>query len=71
MTTAVRFTPQSRIRDVLVAEPERGREVLFRHGYDVGEGFVDVLSQYQMLEMAHRTGRLRDLDGLLEALNSR
>ena len=70
MTTALRFTPRSRIRDVLQAEPERGAEMLFRHGYDLGEGFVDVLSQYQTLEMAHRTGRLRDLDGLLAALNS-
>lgn len=70
MTTAARFTPRSRIRDVLVAEPERGREQLYRHGYDVGEGFVDVLSQYQTLEMAHRTGHLRDLDQLLAALNT-
>ena len=70
MTTAIRFTPQSRIRDVLTADPEGGRDLLFRHGYDVGEGFVDVLSQYQTLEMSHRTGRLRDLDQLLAALNS-
>lgn len=70
MTTAVRFTPNSRIRDVLEAEPERGAELLYRHGYDLGEGFVDVLSQYQTLETAHRTGRLRDLDELLTELNS-
>ena len=49
---------------------ERGREVLLRHGYDVGEGFVDVLSQYQTLETAARAGRLRDLDGLLRKLNA-
>ena len=49
---------------------ERGQEVLLRHGYDVGEGFVDVLSQYQTLETAARAGRLRDLDGLLRKLNA-
>ena len=48
---------------------ERGRDALFRHGYDVGDGFVDVLSQYQTLEHAARSDRLRDLPGLLEALN--
>jgi hypothetical protein len=36
----------------------------------VGGGFVDVLSQYQTLEHAARTERLRDLDGLLRELNS-
>jgi hypothetical protein len=49
---------------------DRGRELLLKHGYDVGEGFVDVLSQYQTLEHAARTERLRDLDGLLKELNS-
>ena len=49
---------------------DRGREALFRHGYDVGEGFVDVLSQYQTLETAARADRLRDLDGLLRELNA-
>ena len=46
-----------------------GREALRRHGYDLGEGFVDILSQYQSLEHAARTERLRDLDGLLKELN--
>jgi hypothetical protein len=36
----------------------------------VGDGFVDVLSQYQSLEEAHRAGRLRDLSELLKGLNS-
>ena len=49
---------------------DRGRQLLFEHGYDVGEGFVDVLSQYQSLEEAHRAGRLRDLPALLEALRA-
>ena len=58
----------SRIRDVLAAGPD-GRELLFRHGYNLGEGFVDSLSQYQSLQDAHREGRLRDLDGLLAKVN--
>lgn len=58
----------SRIRDVLAAGPD-GRDLLFRHGYNLGEGFVDGLSQYQTLEDAHREGRLRDLDGLLAKVN--
>ena len=49
---------------------ERGRDLLRRHGYDVGEGFVDVLSQYQTLEHAARTERLRDLQSLVAELNS-
>ncbi len=49
---------------------DMGRDLLRRHGYDVGEGFVDVLSQYQTLEHAARSERLRDLKGLLAALNS-
>ena len=64
------FTPQSKIRDVLARLADRGRELLFEHGYDVGEGFVDVLSQYQTLQHAAETERLRDLDGLLAELNS-
>ena len=60
--------PQTRIRDVLEAEPERGRDLLFRHGFDVGEGFVDSLSQWQTLETAARAGRIRDLDKLLQEL---
>jgi len=64
------FTPQSKIRDVLARLADRGRELLFEHGYDVGEGFVDVLSQYQTLQHAAETERLRDLEGLLAELNS-
>jgi len=64
-----RFTPDSRIRDVVAALGEAGTQALRSHGYELGEGFVDVLSQYQSLEDAERTDRLRDLDGLLVALN--
>ena len=64
------FGPQSKVREVVATLGDRGRELLKRHGYDVGEGFVDVLSQYQTLEHASRTERLRDLDGLLKELNS-
>ena len=64
------FGPDSKIRDVLAGLGERGREVLRKHGYDVGEGFVDVLSQYQTLEHAWRTERLRDLKTLVAELNS-
>lgn len=63
------LTPESKIRDVIEEFGDRGREVLRKHGYELGEGFVDVLSQYQTLEHAARTERLRDLDGLLEELN--
>jgi hypothetical protein len=63
------FTPGSRIHDV-VASGDRGLELLRKHGYDVGEGFVDVLSQYQTLETAYRVERLRDLTGLLAELNN-
>ena len=59
----------SRIRDVLQARPD-GRELLFRHGYSLGEGFVDILSQYQTLEHAARTERLRDLKTLVAELNT-
>jgi hypothetical protein len=65
-----RFTPLSKVREVVAALGDRGRELLRRHGYDLGEGFVDVLSQYQTLEHAARTERLRDLDGLLKELNT-
>jgi hypothetical protein len=44
--------------------------LLRKHGYDVGEGFVDVLSQYQTLEHAWRTERVRDLKTLVAELNS-
>ena len=64
------FTPQSKVREVLTALGDRGHDLLFKHGYDVGEGFVDVLSQYQTLEHAYRGERLRDLSGLLTELNS-
>lgn len=66
----VALTPQSKIRDVLKTLGDKGQEVLLKHGYDVGEGFVDVLSQYQTLQHAAETERLRDLDGLLEYVNS-
>ena len=68
--TAAAFGPQTKIREVIDALGDRGRELLRKHGYDVGEGFVDVLSQYQTLEHAARTERLRDLDGLLKELRS-
>ena len=64
------LTPQSKIRDVLNHLGDKGREVLLKHGYDVGEGFVDVLSQYQTLQHAAETERLRDLDALLDYVNS-
>jgi hypothetical protein len=64
------FGPQSKVREVVEALGGQGRELLRKHGYDLGEGFVDVLSQYQTLEHAARTERLRDLDGLLKELNS-
>ena len=64
------FGPQSKVRDVLATLGDKGRALLRRHGYDVGEGFVDVLSQYQTLEHASRTERLRDLKTLLRELNS-
>jgi hypothetical protein len=65
-----RFGPESKIRDVLDRLGDRGTDLLRKHGYDTGEGFVDVLSQYQTLEHAWLTERLRDLDGLLAELNS-
>jgi hypothetical protein len=64
------FGPETKVRDVLATLGARGRELLRKHGYDVGEGFVDVLSQYQTLEHAARTERLRDLEGLLAELRS-
>jgi len=63
------FGPQTKIREVVATLGDRGREALLKHGYDIGEGFVDVLSQYQTLEHASRQERLRDLDGLLRELN--
>ncbi|HYT13765.1 MAG TPA: hypothetical protein VEL12_13355 [Candidatus Nitrosopolaris sp.] len=65
-----KFTSQSKVRDVLTSLGDQGQELLWKHGYDVGEGFVDVLSQYQTLQHAAETERLRDLDRLLAELNS-
>ena len=64
-----RFGPQTKIRQVVDALGDPGREALRKHGYDLGEGFVDVLSQYQTLAHAAQTERVRDLDGLLQELN--
>ena len=64
------FGPQTKVREVVETLGDRGREALLKHGYDVGEGFVDVLSQYQTLEHAARQERIRDLRGLLRELNS-
>jgi len=64
------FGPQTKIREVVNTLGDTGSELLNKHGYDLGEGFVDVLSQYQTLEHAARTERLRDLDGLLRELNA-
>lgn len=64
------FGPHSKVREVVETLGDSGRELLKKHGYDLGEGFVDVLSQYQTLEHAARTERLRDLDGLLQELNA-
>jgi len=64
------FGPDSKVREVLTRLGDRGRDLLKRHGYDVGEGFADGLSQYQTLEHAARTDRLRDLNRLLKELNS-
>jgi hypothetical protein len=64
------FTAGSKITDVVGRLGDRGRDLLRQHGYDLGDGFVDVLSQYQTLEHAYRGERLRDLKGLLSELNS-
>ena len=64
------FGPESKVREVLARLGDNGRELLRRHGYEVGEGFVDVLSQYQTLEHAARTERLRDLKALVAELNT-
>ena len=64
------FSPDSTIREV-VEEVASGRQLLYEHGYDLGAGFVDTLSQFQTLEQAFRNGRLRDLGPLLEELNNR
>lgn len=62
------FTEDSTIGEVISRHPD-GRGLLYEHGYDVGDGFVDVLSQSQTLISAERWGRLRDLAGLLARLN--
>jgi hypothetical protein len=63
------FNEESTIRRVLLEHPEGGR-LLYKHGYEVGEGFVDSLSQHQSLLTAARGGRLRDLPELIEILNT-
>lgn len=63
------FTPESRIIDVVQKAPA-GRDLLYRHGYRLGEGFVDALSQMQTLEEAETLGRLRSLPELLAELNA-
>ena len=68
--TVKTFGPTNKVREVVDALGEKGTELLRKHGYDPGEGFVDVLSQYQTLEHAARAERLRDLEGLLQELNS-
>ena len=65
------FTIDSTIRDVVERRSAAGRRLLYEHGYDVGNGFVDVLSQYQSLREAARSGRLRQLPTLLDSLNRR
>ena len=62
------FGLESTIRQIIEECPE-GRRLLYAHGYDLGDGFVDVLSQYQSLREAHWGGRLRDVEGLIAALN--
>jgi hypothetical protein len=64
------FGRQTKVREVVARLGDGGRDLLKKHGYDLGEGFVDALSQYQTLEHAARTERLRDLDGLLAELNA-
>jgi hypothetical protein len=64
----VAFTEDSTIGEVVSRHPD-GRGLLYEHGYDVGDGFVDVLSQNQSLLAAERWGRLRDLSALLARLN--
>lgn len=62
------FTEESTIGEVVSAHPD-GRGLLYEHGYDLGDGFVDILTQSQSLLSAERWGRLRDLAGLLARLN--
>jgi hypothetical protein len=62
------FTLDSRIVDVLQLG-EKGRRLLYEHGYNLGNGFVDVLSQYQSLREAARFGHLRNPETLVRRLN--
>ncbi|HZV50554.1 MAG TPA: hypothetical protein VFD49_12385 [Candidatus Dormibacteraeota bacterium] len=62
------FTLDSRIIDVLRLG-EEGRRLLYEHGYDLGNGFVDVLSQYQSLREAAHFGHLRHPEALVRRLN--
>jgi hypothetical protein len=62
------FGLESTIRQVLEGRPN-GQALLYEHGYDVGEGFVDVLSQYQSLREAAWAGRIRNVDSLIDSLN--
>jgi hypothetical protein len=64
------YSADTKVQDVVLRLGDRGRDLLRRHGYEVGEGYVDVLSQYQTLEHAFRAERLRDLKGLLQELNT-
>lgn len=64
------FGPETTVREVVSRLGETGRDLLRNHGYEVGEGFVDVLSQYQSLKHAARADRVRDLDGLVKELNA-
>jgi len=62
------FNAESRIVEV-VRDHADGREILFRYGLNLGEGFVDVLSQYETLHEASREGRVRNVAGLVRELN--
>lgn len=64
------FGPDTSVQEVVIRLGDKGRDLLRRHGYEVGEGYVDVLSQYQTLEHAHRAERIRDLKRLLQELNT-
>ena len=62
------FTLDSRIVDVLRLG-EQGRRLLYEHGYHLGNGFVDVLSQYQSLREAAHFGHLRHPEALVRRLH--
>ena len=67
---AHRYSGETKIREIVERLGERGRDLLRKHGYEVGEGFTDVLSQYQTLSHAARQERLRGLPALVEELNA-